>query len=478
MQENKVLNQTDSNPEDTICQENKMTVKSPGKISLSNLRKTELPIDGLPPSIQRYINSVCEIYHCPREFVTASVLATVSTAVGKKIKINEGKYQNSIVLWFVLVARSGSNKSYPMKLVTRPLRKIDAELYKVYSEMHDKWTKLDPKKRRGEEPRCPAVVIDDCTDERRSEILFTNTTGKTNYEDEVDMGPYHTMRGAIGIYPEFKGMLDSKNQYQQGGTTAISKLLRLFDCEDIKVDRRSGFTMLVRDPFFNIIGDLQTGMLKATFGNELFMTNGLNQRFLFCIAQDIEYPNRSKERLPREIEWQWEKTVRLLYEGIYHDGFGNHTTLFRSSDGIVSLSDGADKLYEKYFNSLQKKKELSQTDYEASIYSKLQIQVLRYAGIVHALEVAEEKGYREDYNILHEETMEYAIRCMDYFEKMALLVYSKISDNAEGKQSQSMSNSDVLRLFMQRFPEASQNQIALAIKRTPAYISQVKNGKA
>ena len=127
---------------------------------------------------------------------------------------------------------------------------------------------------------------------------------------------------------------------------------------------------------------------------------------------------------------------------------------------------------------MQKKKELSQTDYEASIYSKLQIQVLRFAGIVHALEVAEEKAYLEDYNILHEDTMEYAIRCMEYFEKMALLVYSKISDNAEDKQSQSMSNSDVLRLFMQRFPEASQNQIALAIKRTPAYISQVKNGKA
>ena len=141
MQENKALNHADSNPEETTYQENKMIVKSPGKISLSNLGKTELPIDGLPPSIQKYINSVCEIYHCPSEFVTVSVLATASTAVGKKIKINEGKYQNSIVLWFVLVARSGSNKSYPMKLVTRPLRKIDAELYNVYSEMHDKWTK-------------------------------------------------------------------------------------------------------------------------------------------------------------------------------------------------------------------------------------------------------------------------------------------------------------------------------------------------
>lgn len=41
MQENKTLNQADSNPEDTIYQGNKMTVKFPGKISMNNLGKVE-----------------------------------------------------------------------------------------------------------------------------------------------------------------------------------------------------------------------------------------------------------------------------------------------------------------------------------------------------------------------------------------------------------------------------------------------------
>lgn len=475
--QNNIEEKTADNLDPNMASEEKVTIKTNDKFSLSKQGKSELPIDGLPSSVRQYIESVCEIYHCPREFVTSAVLTTASTAVGKKIKINEGKYKNSLVLWFVLVARSGSNKSYPMKIVTAPLRKIDSELYAVYSQKYEEWKKMDSKE-RGEGPRCPALVIDDCTDERRSEILFINTTGKTNYEEEVDMGPYPKMRGAIGIYPELKGMFDSKNQYQQGGTAGISKLLRLFDCEDIKIDRRNGFTMLVHDPFFNIIGDLQTGMLKATFGSELFMTNGLNQRFLFCVAQDIEYPMRSHAKLPREIEYQWEQLIRLLYEGIYHDGYGHHITLFRSSDGIISLSEGADRLYEQYFNTLQKKKELSKTDYEASIYSKLQIQVLRFAGIVHALEVAEEKGFREDYNILHENTMEYAIRCVDYFEKMALLVYEKLLDAPLVKGNQEMSNSDILRQFMMRFPNVSQNQLARLINRTPAYISQVKNGKA
>ena len=211
--------------------------KKSGRISL-NRRGPELPIDGLPASVIRYIEKVCEIYHCPREFVTCSVLATAATATGKKIKINEGKYKNSLVLWFVFVARSGSNKSYPIKLISAPLRKIDAELYAAYQKEYAEYCSVPPKERDGNEPRCKAIVLDDCTDERRSEILYLN-----NQKDDRLTEAYSDKRGAIGIYPELKGMFDSKNQYQNGGTAGISKLLRLFDCEDIKVDRRSGFVL-------------------------------------------------------------------------------------------------------------------------------------------------------------------------------------------------------------------------------------------
>ncbi len=204
--------------------DDKIIIKKSGPVSLNS--GIELPIDGLPISIQQYINAVCDIYHCPREFVTSAVLSTASTAVGKKIKINEGKYKNSLVLWFVLVARSGSNKSYPMKLVTQPLRKIDEELYADYKKKHDAWKAIPNKERNEDEPRCPSIVLDDCTDERRSEILFINND--TDAEANENSGSYGAKRGAIGIYPELKGMFDSRNQYQNGGTAAISKLLRLF----------------------------------------------------------------------------------------------------------------------------------------------------------------------------------------------------------------------------------------------------------
>ena len=446
--------------------------KKSGRISL-NRRGPELPIDGLPASVIRYIEKVCEIYHCPREFVTCSVLATAATATGKKIKINEGKYKNSLVLWFVFVARSGSNKSYPIKLISAPLRKIDAELYAAYQKEYAEYCSVPPKERDGNEPRCKAIVLDDCTDERRSEILYLN-----NQKDDRLTEAYSDKRGAIGIYPELKGMFDSKNQYQNGGTAGISKLLRLFDCEDIKVDRKNGFTMLIKDPFFNIIGDLQTGMLRSTFGSELFMTNGLNQRFLFSVAEDIEYPHRSHETLPYSIACEWAQTVRMLYEGIYHSPDGNHYTLVRSTDGEVSLGKEADALYDDYHNYLQDKKAMADCDYVASIYSKLQIQVLRYAGIVHVLDLAEQRGMRCDYNIMRKEPMEYAIRCMEYFEQMALLVYSRIAEQPPVVKPEQMSKTELLSTFLRLYPDVPQGQLAKLIGVSPAYISKIKSGKA
>ena len=450
----------------------KTTIKLSGKTSLSE--KPELPIDGLPASVREYIETVCDIYRCPREFVITAVLATTATAIGKKIKVNEGKYRNSLVLWFVSVARSGSNKSYPMKLVTQPLRKIDEELYASYKKQHDEWKSVPIKDRSGDEPKCPAIVLDDCTDERRSEILFMNND---TCDDGTPTTRSGTKRGAIGIYPELKGMFDSKNQYQNGGTVGISKLLRLFDCEDIKVDRKNGFTMLIKDPFCNILGDLQTSMLRPTFGSETFMSNGLNQRFLFCVAEDIEYPERSHATLPIDVSSRWAQTVRMLYEGIYHDIGGCHHTLFRSTDGLVSLGSDADRLYNEYYNCLQCKKATSTTDYESAIYSKLQIQCLRYAGIVHALEVAEEKGMRDDYNIMHGNTMEYAIRCMDYFEKMALLVYKKIAEPSLSTAQPMTTKADVIRSFLTCYPNVSQNALASLIGCSAAYISKIINQK-
>lgn len=382
-----------------------------------------LPIDGLPFSVREYITELCKVYHTPREFVTAAVLATAATAVGKRIRVEVGPYSNRPVLWFVLVARSGSNKSYPMKVVTTPLRDIDKRLYEEYLQRLKKYYATPRGQRPDFEPRCRGIVVDDCTDERRNEILFLNSEQALDSDETVR--PHDMNRGAIGIYPELKGMFDSMGQYTGSAQASISRLLRMFDSEDIKVDRRGSSPMLIHEPVYNILGDLQTGMLQATFGSGHFMESGLNQRFLFCVADEIEYPDFCTERLKGRYTEGWHAIVERLYNGVAYSPKGESLHLFNGQDDRVILSSEAMQAYEQYYNRLQRMKARSD-DYGASVYAKLQIQVLRLAGTVHALEVAHDAGMRIDPGIMHAGTMHYAIRCMDYFEAMAFRVYDEL----------------------------------------------------
>lgn len=68
-----------------------------GKFSLH--KEVELLIDGLPELVQQYINEIVRVYHCPIEFPTVAVIAAFATAIGKRIKVTDGKYTNPLMLW-------------------------------------------------------------------------------------------------------------------------------------------------------------------------------------------------------------------------------------------------------------------------------------------------------------------------------------------------------------------------------------------
>lgn len=112
-------------------------------------------------------------------------------------------------------------------------------------------------------------------------------------------------------------------------------------------------------------------------------------------------------------------------------------------------------------------------DYESAIYSKLQIQVIRLAGIVHTLQVAEEKGQRQDYTSLNESAMEYAIRCMDYFEVMALKVYEKLIEQPEPKRGSGVTtNQEAIHQLLTHYPNTKRQKLAELLGVSVQYISK------
>ena len=115
----------------------KLSSNENGMFSLHE--EVELPIDGLPVVVQQYINEIVRVYHCPIEFPTVAVIAVFATTIGKRVKVTDGKYTNPLMLWFINVAPSGSNKTQPVKEVLKPLREINRENYKAFDAEYTAW---------------------------------------------------------------------------------------------------------------------------------------------------------------------------------------------------------------------------------------------------------------------------------------------------------------------------------------------------
>ena len=73
--------------------------------------------------------------------------------------------------------------------------------------------------------------------------------------------------------------------------------------------------------------------------------------------------------------------------------------------------------------------------------------------------------------------MEYAIRCMAYFERMAIIVYERLTAPSEVKPANELTNAEILREFMRRYPSVPQNALATLINKAPAYICKVMKAK-
>ena len=381
-----------------------------------------LPIYGLPQSIQYVIETVSSVYQCPRDFVVSAVFMAQSTIVGKRACSFDGKYNNYPSLWMVNVADSGSNKSQPVKWVINPLLKRDKDNYRLYSQQ-----KAELKESLCQEkidiPIFKQLIISDSTPEGRNKCLFQNPNGVILFRDEL------------------KGLLDDVGRYGRSGE--ISQLLSIFDNEGFSINRKNEEPILITDPFMNIYGSIQPDVLKTVFGSPLLMGNGFNQRWLFCYPNKSPASMYSKEVIPESCMQAWK---------LHIDGVDHFFNKFNASY-VIYFDDAAKDAYVAYYNTLQRKKEEANS-YNASIYSKLQIQVQRWATLVVIF------NYQNQPLVVREDNMLYAIECMIYFERCAMKIYDQIQSEDQGYL---LKNGELIAKVHQTYGIKNQTQFAESI---------------
>ena len=392
-----------------------------------------LPVDGLSPNATEMLRKVASSLQCPVDIALSAMFATVGVAMGKRVIIDDGKYRNYPCLWVCVVAPSGSNKSTPIRFFLQPLKDRDSYNYGVYREELRAYRQAGDDK--GDKPVFKQYVISDSTPEARNQVLSVNPNGILLYRDEL------------------KGMIDDFCRYAKSGE--LSQMLSMFDSDTIVVNRKSDEPLLIKDPFMSIIGSIQPSVLVDTFGNDNMMNNGFNQRWLFCYPESGMPEMYNDVSIPQSVISDWKD---FIYNLIMYD--------FSVMGGKIYIRGEAKRVYIDYYNSLQIKK-AGADDYLSSVYSKLQIHVIRWAGVAHIL------GNSPTSIDITPEEMEYSVRCMDYFERCALKVYSMLLEGRGNRHEvKSMGKEEMIANVYHCTSPVSQRAVADALGITKQYVSK------
>lgn len=392
-----------------------------------------LPVDGLSPNATEMLRKVASSLQCPVDIALSAIFATVGVAMGKRVIIDDGKYRNYPCLWVCVVAPSGSNKSTPIRFFLQPLKDRDSYNYGVYREELRAYRQAGDDK--GDKPVFKQYVISDSTPEARNQVLSVNPNGILLYRDEL------------------KGMIDDFCRYAKSGE--LSQMLSMFDSDTIVVNRKSDEPLLIKDPFMSIIGSIQPSVLVDTFGNDNMMNNGFNQRWLFCYPESGMPEMYNDVSIPQSVISDWKD---FIYNLIMYD--------FSVMGGKIYIRGEAKRVYIDYYNSLQIKK-AGADDYLSSVYSKLQIHVIRWAGVAHIL------GNSPTSIDITPEEMEYSVRCMDYFERCALKVYRMLLEGRGNRHEvKSMGKEEMIANVYHCTSPVSQRAVADALGITKQYVSK------
>ena len=392
-----------------------------------------LPVDGLSPNATEMLRKVASSLQCPVDIALSAMFATVGVAMGKRVIIDDGKYRNYPCLWVCVVAPSGSNKSTPIRFFLQPLKDRDSYNYGVYREELRAYRQAGDDK--GDKPVFKQYVISDSTPEARNQVLSVNPNGILLYRDEL------------------KGMIDDFCRYAKSGE--LSQMLSMFDSDTIVVNRKSDEPLLIKAPFMSIIGSIQPSVLVDTFGNDNMMNNGFNQRWLFCYPESGMPEMYNDVSIPQSVISDWKD---FIYNLIMYD--------FSVMGGKIYIRGEAKRVYIDYYNSLQIKK-ASADDYLSSVYSKLQIHVIRWAGVAHIL------GNSPTSIDITPEEMEYSVRCMDYFERCALKVYRMLLEGRGNRHEvKSMGKEEMIANVYHCTSPVSQRAVADALGITKQYVSK------
>lgn len=265
------------------------------------------PTECLPPIARAIVEEGARAQGVDAAMFATPLLPILSGAIGNSIwLVAKRGYHIRPMLWAVTCCVSGSGKSPPLRLLSRPLLRHDQTLtQESEAARRAHWRKAKVAQRsHGPGESAPAAldpppprkmcVLDDCTMESMIEALADNPKGLTVVRDE------------------FAGLIESMDAYRSGKGGDEPRWLQLYDGTAIKVTRKTGERPLLfaPEPALSLAGTVQPGVAVRLFTRQRIQS-GLMSRFLFALPP-IQFADWSDAEIPEAVLDAYERLVDLL----------------------------------------------------------------------------------------------------------------------------------------------------------------------
>ena len=247
------------------------------RMEFRGILEDKIPLNAFPAKIQDMVLALARQENYSIEYMMASLLAAISTAIGNAVNIRiRGGWISNPALYMILVGRPGMGKTPPLDFAFRPIRKHDAKVIKQFkSEIEQYNIIVESNKGKKEDfaplPKKPILrrtVISDFTPEALMRALDDNQRGIVVYVDEI------------------MGMFNAVNQYSKG--QLIEQLLTAFSGKPLDISRCSmPIPIHIEHPFINMVGTMQTTRMHELI-DKGYKDNGLIDRIIFVYPSSQE----------------------------------------------------------------------------------------------------------------------------------------------------------------------------------------------
>lgn len=267
------------------------------------------------------------------EYMMASLLVAVSTAIGNAVNIRiRGGWISNSALYMILVGRPGTGKTPPLDFAFRPIRKHDAQAVKQFKlEMEQYNNMIESNKCKKEnttplpdKPILRRTIISDFTPEALMRALNDNHRGIVVYVDEI------------------MGMFNAVNQYSRG--QLIEQLLTAFSGKPLDISRCSmPVPIHIEYPFINIVGTMQTTRMHELI-EKGYKENGLLDRIIFVYPSSQEISDWQLDEDSSFASFErysniWESIINKVIDLPFSDNDNVQSILDFSSEAKVYFTN-------------------------------------------------------------------------------------------------------------------------------------------